>query len=76
MHRHKRAPSVLVVEEMMAAFDAQNSESDLCEGGNEFGARETRRSAHAATVTRWMPTNSSFCSGTPSSGGLHGHFPV
>ncbi len=52
VRRHDRTPPVLVTEEMMAALDAQNAETCLRERANEFGARDTGSSAHAAMVTR------------------------
>lgn len=55
-----------MAEKTMAAFVAQNAETGLREGGYEFGARDAWYSAHAAIVTRWMPTNSSSCSGADS----------
>ena len=42
----------------MAAFDAENRKAGLFEGGNHFGPGDARGPAHAAMVTRWMPTNS------------------
>lgn len=57
---------LLVAEKMVAAFDAQNAKPCLRERSNEFGARHARVSAHAAMVTRWMPTNSNSSSGAPS----------
>ena len=63
---HDRATPVLVAQEYVAAFDAQNAKTGLRERSDEFGARDTRRPAHAAIVTRWIPTNSNSCSGTPS----------
>jgi hypothetical protein len=42
VRRHNRAPPILVAEEMMAAFDAQNAETGPRERGYEFRARDTR----------------------------------
>ena len=55
MRGDDRTPSVLVPEEMMATFDC-----------DEFLTSDTRSAAHAAIVTRCMPTNSKSCSGVPS----------
>src|SRR5579883_611303 len=62
----QRCSARQVAEEVMAAFDAQKAEPGLGECSNEYGAGDTGRPAHAAIVTRWMPTNSNSCSGTPS----------
>ena len=66
VRRHNSASSVLMAEEMMAAFDTQDAETGLRECGNEFWAADARGPAHAAIVTRWIPTNSNSCSGAPS----------
>ena len=58
MHGYDYASAVFVTEEVMAAFDAENGKADLPEGGNHFCPGDTRCPAHAAIVTRWMPTNS------------------
>lgn len=50
----------------MTAFDAQHAETSLRVSSNEFGAGYTGSPAHAAMVTRWIPMNSSSCSGAPS----------
>ena len=63
---HNRTSAILVAQEMMAAFDTENEETGFCERGNEFRAGDAGRPAHAAMVTRWMPTNSKSCSGVPS----------
>jgi len=55
-----------MAKEVMAAFDAKNAKASLLEGGNEVSAGDAWRPAHAAMVTRWMPTNSKSCSGEPS----------
>ena len=41
-----------MAQEMMTTFDAENSETGLFEGVNEFGAGTARSPAHAAMVTR------------------------
>ena len=66
VHGNDRAPSVLMAQEVMAAFDALNAKTGLGEGGDKFRTGDTRSAAHAAMVTRWMPTNSNCCSGAPS----------
>ncbi len=63
---YNRTSAVLVTEEMMASFDAQNAKTYLPDGANETMPGYSRTPAHAATVTRWMPTNSNSCSGVPS----------
>jgi hypothetical protein len=64
--RYNRTSAVLMTQEMMATFDAHNAETDLPKGANETMPGDSRTPAHAATVTRWMPTNSNSCSGVPS----------
>ena len=51
MRGHDGAPPVRVADKMMAAFDAQYTETGLPERGNQFGARYTRASA----MPRWSP---------------------
>src|ERR1035441_10463752 len=51
---------------MMAACDTENAETGFGERDNEVRVGDSRRPAHAAMVTRWMPTNSKSCSGAPS----------
>ena len=58
MHGHNCASAVFVTQKVMAAFDAENGETGLSEGGNYFGPGDARCPAHAAMVTRWMPMNS------------------
>jgi hypothetical protein len=55
--------AVFVTEEVMAAFDAENREAGLSEGGNQVLTGDAGCPAHAAMVTRWMPMNSKSCSG-------------
>ena len=66
VHGHNGAPAILVTQEVMATFDAKNAKSYPFEGGNEVGTGDAGIPAHAAMVTRWMPTNSNSCPGTPS----------
>ena len=49
---HNCASAVFVTQEVMAAFDAENGEAGLSEGGNDFGPGDARCPAHAAMVTR------------------------
>ena len=63
---HHRASPVVMMEEMMTAFDTYDSKTGPGECGNEVGAGDAGSPAHAAMVTRWMPTNSNSCSGAPS----------
>jgi hypothetical protein len=58
VYRHDRAAAVFVTEKVMAAFDAENGRAGPSEGSNYLGTREARCPAHAAMVTRWIPTNS------------------
>jgi len=58
VHWYNRAPAVLVTQEMMAASNAKSAKTCPFEGGNEFGTGDPGIPAHAAMVTRWMPTNS------------------
>jgi hypothetical protein len=60
------APAILVTQEVMAAFHAKNAKAYPFRRGNEVGAGDAGIPAHAAMVTRWMPTNSNTCPGTPS----------
>lgn len=55
---HNRPSAIRVAQEVMAAFDTENVETGLCERGDEVGSGDARSPAHAAMVTRWMPTNS------------------
>jgi hypothetical protein len=52
VHRHNRAPAILVSQEVMAAFDPKNLKACLFEGGNKVATGDTRIPAHAAMVTR------------------------
>jgi hypothetical protein len=52
VHRYNRASAILVTQEVMTAFDPENSEAALSEAGNKVGAGDPRTSAHAAMVTR------------------------
>jgi hypothetical protein len=44
VRRHDGTPPVLVAEEMMAPFDAQNTKAGLRERPDQFGARDSRTS--------------------------------
>jgi hypothetical protein len=66
MDWHNRASAIFVTQEVMAAFNAKNAETHAFEGDNEVGTGNAGIPAHAAMVTRWMPTNSKSCPGTPS----------
>ena len=61
--RYNRASPVLMTHEVMATSDTQNAEAGLPKRANEIGPRDPGTPAHAAMVTRWMPTNSKSCSG-------------
>jgi hypothetical protein len=50
--RYDRAPTILVAQEVMAAFDAENGKTGLSEGGNKVGTGDAGAPAHAAMVTR------------------------
>ena len=63
---HNRAAAILVTQEVVAALDAKNAKASLFEGSNEVRTSDAGNPAHAAMVTRWMPTNSKSCSGAPS----------
>jgi hypothetical protein len=52
MHRYNRAAAILVAQEMVTAFDAENGKAGLPEGGNQVGAGDAWTPAHAAMVTR------------------------
>jgi len=52
VHRHYRASAILVAQEAMAAFDAENGKAGLYEGGNKVGTGDAGTPAHAAMVTR------------------------
>jgi hypothetical protein len=56
VRRNNRAAAILVTQEVMAAFYAKNAEAPLFESGNEVSAGDAGSPAHAATVTRWMPS--------------------
>jgi hypothetical protein len=52
MHRYNRAAAILVAQEVMTTFDAENGKAGLSEGGNKVGAGDAGTPAHAAMVTR------------------------
>jgi hypothetical protein len=52
VHWHNRASAILVTQEVMAAFDANNAKTCPFEGGNEVGTGDAGIPAHAAMVTR------------------------
>jgi hypothetical protein len=52
MHRYNRPSAVLVLQEVMAAFDAHKAETSLGESSSEFRTGNTGGPAHAAIVTR------------------------
>src|ERR1035438_7439277 len=66
MHRRHSGPPVLMTEEVVAALDPDDGEASLGERCEQVRARNTRNPAHAATVMRWIPTNSKVCSGAPA----------
>ena len=49
VHRYNRALAILVAQEIMAAFDAENRKARLSEGGNEIGTGDSGsyRDGHA-----------------------------
>ena len=59
VHRHNRAPAILLTQKVMPAFNAKNAKTYPCEGGNEVVTGDPGIPAHAAMLTRWMPMNSS-----------------
>ena len=52
VHGYDCAPAILVAQEVMAAFDAENGETGLAEGSYEVHARDAGTPAQAAMVTR------------------------
>ena len=63
---HHGASAVPVMEKMVAPLGAHNGESASAQRGQQHRTRDARTPAHAAMVMRWMPTNSRFFSGVPS----------
>ena len=59
VNRHHGASAVLVSEEVVATLGTNRGKPPPREDGYKFESGNTRNSAHAATVMRWMPTNSS-----------------
>jgi hypothetical protein len=57
VNRNNGASAVRVTEEVMAAFDPNQREALLAQGLDQTFARERRKVAQTATVTRWTPTN-------------------
>lgn len=66
VNRHNGASAICVTQEVMAALYAKNAKTDSLEGGNKVATGDAGIPAHAAMVTRWIPTNSNSCPGTPS----------
>jgi hypothetical protein len=58
--------TVFVMQEPVTALLANDGEPGSFECGRQSGSGEPRAPAHAAIVMRWMPTNSSDCSGAPA----------
>ena len=63
VHRYNGASHILMTQEIMPASDTQDAEAGLPKRVNEIGPGDSRTPAHAAMVTRWMPTNSNSCAG-------------
>ena len=62
----QRREAVLMLETMMAALDADDSETSARQRRYQVRPRSSRTAARAATLIRWVPTNSRTCSGPPS----------
>jgi hypothetical protein len=52
VHGHHGAPAIFVTKEMMAPFDANDLETVLHQGGDQFGAGDPWAPTHAAMVMR------------------------
>ena len=59
-------PPVIMSEKMMAASDPHDAETSPCKRRDEVRAGDARNPAHAAMVTRCIPTTSNSCAGTLS----------
>ena len=60
-----RCSPVSLPHKVMTSLDSDSLEPSLRERCEQLFTAETRRLAHAATITRWTPTNSSFVAGSP-----------
>jgi hypothetical protein len=58
VNRNDRHSAVGMTKYVVASLDADNLETLATESGHQLTARDRREACHAATDTRWTPTNS------------------
>jgi len=66
VHWNHRSPAVFVAKKMVASSNSSNPKARLFQNLDQVGTSDPWRSAHAATVIRWIPMNSRDFSGVPS----------